>query len=311
MESDKPSHISFKRTFAWVVAAHVAVIIGISLWSWVAPGAPPPLKFISMVNAGDLVRGQPGPTTGPELGSHPIPPADAPEPAPISKPPVLPPQEVTYQQPPQPEPTPQPEVAETPNPAEITPKLAEPTLRPVKPVSSKPFAKPRPQVKVDLEEVARTDSEPATTPSTAHHASKTQPRLMADASDTTLSSLAVAEKLGRSMQASGVTNAVVTGKSGRRDGTDSDAGRYYTLIRDQMYEAWDRPLNLLGRGLSSQVRITIEKSGAISNVELTRSSGNTQHDETAMAAVRKVGRIAEPLPDGIDGSVEINFKLAN
>jgi TonB family protein len=326
MEPHKPPQTSFQRTFAWVVAAHVALIIGVSIWSWVVPVAPPPLKFINMVNAGDLVRGQPGPSTAPKIGSRPAPametsvPAPAPvHPTPVAKPPALEPQELTYQQQSQPEPAPQPEpeIVKIPAPRPTVPDIAtkqpEPTLRPVKPVAvaPKPVAPPRPRIKVDLQEVSRAAAGTTSSASSmSHHASKT-PRLMADASDTTFSGVTVAEKLGRSIQASGVTGPVVTGKSGRTDGTDSDAGRYYTLIRDQMYEAWDRPLNLLGRGLCTQVRIVIEKNGAIARVDLKRLSGNPQHDETAMAAVRKVGRIAEPLPDGVDGSVDVNFKLTN
>jgi TonB family protein len=308
MEPDKPSQISFKRTFAWVVAAHLVLIIGLSLWSWATPGAPPPLKFISMVNAGDLVRGLPGSSIGQEIGPRPSPPP--PREAPVARPPALTPQTLSYQPPAKPEPQPPPPV-EIPKPEPTTAQIAPTPPEPV-PVPAKPVVlKPRPKVKVDLQEISRNeDATPKSAPSSQTRTGKL-PRLLADAADTTMSSLAIAEKLGRSMQASGVTSAVVTGKSGRSDGTDSEAGRYYTLIRDQMYEAWERPLNLLGRGLCTQVRIVIEKNGVIADVQIKRSSGSPQHDQTALAAVRKVGRIAEPLPDGVDGNVDINFKLTN
>jgi TonB family protein len=57
------------------------------------------------------------------------------------------------------------------------------------------------------------------------------------------------------------------------------------------------------------VKITIEKDGRISNVSLLTSSGQSEFDRSIMAAAQRVGRIREPLPEGMEGHVSIRFRL--
>lgn len=314
-----PEH--FRRNMAWVALAHVLLLLFLFLWALMKPAPPKPIKFINMLNKGDLVKGRPGPTEGPVVGKT-VQPAEAAPPAPPparSTPPAPQPEAV------KPAPAPQPVVAPKPVPTPPAPTPNSWATKKSKPdKATKPTPKPTPpappkakhQVKVNLDtEVERSASDspsPKTSKSTSNaKVSGDDPAGRGHAREGVhgMTPDGIAEKLGRELQMSGVANAVKIGPSGSPNGTGGENGWYYTLIRDQMYQAWDMPTSLAGKKLQTLIRIFVEKNGTITKVDLVRSSGNQEHDDSALSAVRRVRRIREPLPEGMDGNIDINFRL--
>jgi TonB family protein len=273
----------------------------------------------------------------------PAPPAAAAKPAPEPAKPVTPPAPQKIQTPPKPQPVtpPEPVKAVEPTPApEPTPKPADPNTwspeksKPVKPKKPTPTQsvekvnpdkavpadKPsRPKVdlsKLDLtKEVSRSNGTAGSSrPTTAKgkHASPVdgndeQGTGEAENGVRGMSKEGVAEKLGAALKNSGVTNAVKIGRSGDPNGGGNDNAWYYTIIRDQMYTAWQPPMTVSSKRLHAIIQILVEKSGAISKVELLQSSGNQEYDDSALSAARSVGRIKQPLPEGLDGNITITF----
>lgn len=330
-----PEH--FRRNLAWVTLAHLILLLFLLLWALMKPAPPPPIKFLNMLNKGDLVKGVPGPSIGPVVGKNPAPaeaapPAPSPKAAPEPLKPTPPAPQPKAVQPPEPTPVtppaPEPTVAPEPTPA---PPMNDPNswsankkkpakpAKPTPPNTSTSTAKPKPkhQVKVNLEaEVER----PSDESSSSAKSNKSQANAKVSGNDPAgrghareglhgMTPDGIAEKLGKELQNSGVANAVKIGPSGSPNGTGGENSWYYTLIRDQMYQSWDMPTGLSGSKLQTLIRIFVEKNGSISKVDLVRSSGNKEHDDSALAAVRRVRRISQPLPDGMDGNIDINFRL--
>ncbi len=321
----RPIREHFRRTLAWVALAHLIFFLFLGAWSLSRPKPPKPIEFINMLPEGSLVHGRPGPSEGPVVGKKFQAPAPAP-PAPSQ--PAPKPQPVKEVEPP-PAPEPEPIVAPEPTPTPA-PKIPDPTAwsqekakpekikKPAKPTPAPVTDKPKPKIKVDLNEIER----PSTgTPSRrSPQLAKIRPSDV-DGTDPGgtgkaregvpgMTAAGVAERLGRELKASGVDKAVGIGPSGSPNGSGTGENAwYYTLIRDQMYQAWNMPISLAGKKLQTLIRILVEKNGTISRVDLVRSSGNKEHDDSALAAVRRVGRIREPLPEGMDGSIDINFRL--
>ena len=86
------------------------------------------------------------------------------------------------------------------------------------------------------------------------------------------------------------------------------------MLRDRFYARWDQPLSLAqsGGNLATTILIKIDRNGNIASVKVTKSSGNSMLDESAMTAARRVSQV-DPLPKGLgDGNgyeVPIEFKL--
>lgn len=321
-----PSREYFRRTLVWVALVHLVAILFLGLWSLSRPKPPKPIEFINMLPVGNLVHGRPGPSEGPVVGKQFQPAAPAP-PAP-STPAPTPPQPKAPEPPPAPEPEPvkAPEPTPEPTPAPKTPPdpsswsqekpKTKKSDKPDKPSTPKP-EKTKPKIKIDLTEVDRpgTSSSHASTQIAKSHPSQvngTEPGGTGTAREGVkgMTKEGIAERLGKELHASGVDKAVGIGPSGSPNGTGTGENSwYYSLIRDQMYQSWNLPIALAGKKLQTLIRIFVEKNGSISKVELVRSSGNKEHDDSALAAVHRVGRIREPLPDGMDGSIDINFRL--
>lgn len=70
------------------------------------------------------------------------------------------------------------------------------------------------------------------------------------------------------------------------------AGNFDDLIVSLVSQQWSRPPSARN-GMSVEVLIQMLPSGAITNVSVTRSSGDKPFDDSAVAAVRNVGRIPE------------------
>lgn len=70
------------------------------------------------------------------------------------------------------------------------------------------------------------------------------------------------------------------------------AGNFDDLIVSLVSQQWSRPPSARN-GMSVEVLIQMLPSGAITNVSVTRSSGDKPFDDSAVAAVKNVGRIPE------------------
>ncbi len=70
------------------------------------------------------------------------------------------------------------------------------------------------------------------------------------------------------------------------------AGNLDDLLIKLVSEQWQRPPSARN-GMSVEVLIEMQRDGTISNASVIRSSGDSPFDSSAVAAVRKVGRIQE------------------
>jgi colicin import membrane protein len=73
---------------------------------------------------------------------------------------------------------------------------------------------------------------------------------------------------------------------------DQVAGNYDDLIISLVSQQWRRPPSARN-GMSVEVTIQMLPDGTITNASVTRSSGDSAFDSSAVAAVRNVGRIPE------------------
>ncbi|SFK88428.1 cell envelope integrity protein TolA, partial [Azotobacter beijerinckii] len=70
------------------------------------------------------------------------------------------------------------------------------------------------------------------------------------------------------------------------------SGKYDDLIVSLVSQQWRRPPSARN-GMSVEVLIQMLPDGTITNARVTRSSGDASFDNSAVAAVRSVGRIPE------------------
>ncbi len=177
---------------------------------------------------------------------------------------------------PESEPEPEPAPAAIPEPEPVKPK---PAPKPAPKPEPKPKPKPESKVAVSRKLVRR---DPA-----ARQAPKLTPEQI------------------RNLLAAGVKPAAAA--SG-----DPGFGWYLALVRNAMYDAWNQPSTLAGRrGLTTQITLRVQRSGIISERQLTRPSGNALMDQSAMQAAESVIRLPE-LPPGFGGDykdITVDFEL--
>jgi TolA protein len=79
--------------------------------------------------------------------------------------------------------------------------------------------------------------------------------------------------------------------------------RILNTVKERWSNAIKRP------GLLTAVRFHIARDGKISNVQVSRASGNAVYDQTAVAAVERVGQLPPPPPAYADefAEFEVNF----
>jgi TonB family protein len=95
-------------------------------------------------------------------------------------------------------------------------------------------------------------------------------------------------------------------------GAGSPNWQYFLHVHDRMYEAWEKPNQLLDKNLKATVLLEIASDGTINDVRLKRSSGNKIMDDTALAAARRVSRLNPPpssLMKGSEAPVTVDFEL--
>ncbi|SDT93520.1 TonB family C-terminal domain-containing protein [Verrucomicrobium sp. GAS474] len=324
--------LPFRRALLWVAVAHVVVLLAFLLQrAATKPVEPPPgpvMEFIPLPPVAQP-RGsapaapdpapasvppptptppQPQPDPTPET---PAPPAPTPDPTPTPTPAVDAPSDIVIPKTPKPEPKkvepkaetkpkPEPAKAEKPIPPEKPEKTekAEKTPKPVKPAEHKPQVSLTPVTRPSAPSQAAAQA-PTTAPSRPAAASGNGPGLKASG---------VSDQLSKALQGSGATAPVTVGPAGGGGG-GGNGSWYYGLIRDEMYRAWDQPVDLSGKGYATIIRVTLADDGRITGSSIERSSGNTAFDQSALAAARRVNRLSKPKPADIADSVTIAFRL--
>jgi colicin import membrane protein len=289
----------------WVGIVALLHIVAISLFYLVyefAPAPEPPPQFISLVPQGDIVKGTPGtqqahklgPTTAAAVHHTAPPPPSAPKPAvktPLPKP-LMPP------------------MAERPDATRLISQN-----QPPKPVVKPPKPKP-PKVKVDLT-LADGPAQPDA-PKPKHHPKKPVVKShdeddadSADRDSNGLSKEEIASMLGEKKDNAGEKNAEKSGTSGSADAHHSDFSEFYGMIHDQVMSQWQSPSIADESMPEPEVEFHVKKDGRvpIDSVHLTRSSGNPAYDDSAVEAVKNLGYLHEPLPDGCPPDISITFKL--
>lgn len=68
--------------------------------------------------------------------------------------------------------------------------------------------------------------------------------------------------------------------------------RVDSILAQRLSAAWQKPQGDVS-GMKATLRMKLNRDGSLSSVELQRSSGNTEFDESAMAAIRTMGKIDE------------------
>jgi TonB family protein len=213
---------------------------------------------------------------------------------------------------------PQPNVATPPPVAQTTPivkdtvsPLAPP--KPVKPAKPKPA---KPKVKVDLHEVVRADATDTPPKPAKHHAKKPAPKTDNSQDDTDsnpdnvgLSKAQIAEKLGDKLDPSGSHNAVKYGADGAPGGHANNFQDFYAMISNQIFDAWNASNASDSVQTEPIVRMHVERDGRVppESVHLIRSSGDPAYDDAAIATVKSLGQLREPLPDGCPPDITIHF----
>jgi outer membrane biosynthesis protein TonB len=292
------------RTFwRWVVLVallHVLAIVGAYVFFLLSSTPKPPEQFITLLPPGDTVKGTAGVQQAHKVGANtPAAPSHhaSPPPPAAAAPKATPPAEVKA-------PTPVPIVNDT-----------APAIVPVKPAPVK-TAPPKPKVKVDLHEVERADvaaAEPAKKP-VKHHAKKpvkkpddTQDDADSSPDNTGLSKDQIAEALGEKLNASGSNNAQKYGESGAPGGHKGEFDDFYDMIKNQVHDAWNSPM--APTRVEPYVSMRVERDGRVvpESVHLITSSGDPAYDQAAVATVKNLGYLREPLPEGCPPVITIGF----
>lgn len=113
--------------------------------------------------------------------------------------------------------------------------------------------------------------------------------------------------------AKGVIGGSTANKTGGAGGTalsrdEQDIlGSYMALLKQHLSEAHQKPPGL-SDNLSAQAECYVAANGAISKARITRSSGNSEFDQSVLAAFSNVRTIG-PRPDGEGGTFTFKFRM--
>lgn len=308
--------MNFKKVMLWVTVAHVLLLAILLFWKPSKTPPPPEMTMLEMIDEVGTVSSSKGPEPIPKVATGPVignpdepPPAPAPEkPTPVSPPPA--PEPTPPAVAPEPEVTPAPEPEPQPEPSDFVPTPTPPKPKPK--VEKKPATPPnqpkRPQIKVNLKEESRNPNKNSTSPNSKNTSKTTSVKNNSSASSSSQESAqSISQRLGTAIGKSGAGGAVQIGPLS--SGGGGNFASYFALIRKQMYDNWNRPVHLMQKDLGALIKITIERDGRISNVSLVSGSGVRAFDESVLAAARRVGKIRDPLPEGLDSQITIRFKL--
>lgn len=90
------------------------------------------------------------------------------------------------------------------------------------------------------------------------------------------------------------------------DVQDVDFGPYMTQMKKAIQAKWISPK--LTKGKNAVAVFSIQRDGSITDAELAESSGNSEVDASAMAALKAASPLA-PLPKGSPKHVQIRYKF--
>lgn len=85
---------------------------------------------------------------------------------------------------------------------------------------------------------------------------------------------------------------------------------YKGLIQSKFFKKWHPPGDLSDKkDLVTDVQMTLDASGRISNTRLTRTSGNQQWDNTVRQAIAEVAEVGQKPPKGFPSQVTVRFDV--
>ena len=84
---------------------------------------------------------------------------------------------------------------------------------------------------------------------------------------------------------------------------------YKGLIEYAFRSKWSRPQNLHDDDYVAEVRVTVDRRGAIRNVEWLKGSGNTRWDDSVRRAVSAVTKMDTTPPTNFPPSVVVRFDV--
>jgi len=294
----------FRRTFAFVIAAHVIVVFVVGLVAKLQP--EPKIEQIQWLDGGVMGGGG---DTGAEVEPPPAPELEPPPPPPEPEPPPPPPEPTTdlvvpKATPPPATPTPTPK-PETPKPA--TPK---PTPKPTPRATPKPTPKARPKT-TPKKSASPKPSSPKPSPKASPGAA-TSPKPVAKPGTEGSANTPTSENAGASKgPAVGAGKGQGTEGSGPGAGKPSDFGWYFASLRDRYYAVWAPPSVPDSASLVVTLKIRVKRDGTVLGHELVKSSGNSLMDGSVLDAAQQVTKI-DPLPPGLGSAdvldIPINFK---
>jgi TonB family protein len=282
-----------------------------------APSAAPALPAPAPTPPAPVAAPPPPPPPPPPAEAKPVPPPPPPS-APAAKPAEVAPKPVAKVEPKKVEPKPEPKKVEAkpePKPVEAVkktePKKIEPPT-PAEPQATAKTAEPPPAAKTPPPPTPASDAKPGGSNAAAKTAAPTDDYASA------------AQRFRDRMAAAG-TGAGVPGKGEAGGGPgggvlgsggDGQGGgrvkslewvAYRQRIINTVKERWS---NAIKRpGLLTTVRFRIARDGTISAVTVSKASGNTVYDQTAVSAVERVKQLPPPPPAYADefAEFEINF----
>ena len=88
----------------------------------------------------------------------------------------------------------------------------------------------------------------------------------------------------------------------------SELADYSSRLRSRIDAAWIKPAQLAGVNLVAEVVFNVSPSGQITHVRLRRSSGNTDFDQSILAALRRATS-AGPTPTGQTHEFSLPFRM--
>ncbi len=291
------SDSKFRRNVTIVGTAHVLALVAFFFGTrWHRDPPPEDVMWLDGGGLGTVAQPVSNPKTEPTESAKPDTPPEKIEPPKLEPEPVkdTTPSELVALAKPTPAPTPAP----------------SPTPKPTPKPSPKPSPKPKPSA----------SPKKSGTPKPSPKASSSPHKKAGDESETSAKSKAEFLKnnpgAGNDPGTRAGTGGGNRGGAGHAGGgnRESDFGWYYSMIHDRFYGRWEQPTSIISseQKYITTVKIRIEKSGAVSNVSLAKSSGNVVMDDSVMAAARRVSKI-EALPKGLGGEffeVNVNFELS-
>lgn len=90
----------------------------------------------------------------------------------------------------------------------------------------------------------------------------------------------------------------------------SELADYSSRLRSRIDAAWIKPAQLAGVNLVAEVVFNVSPSGQITHVRLRRSSGNTDFDQSILAALRRATS-AGPTPTGQTHEFSLPFRMGD